>query len=268
MFLSKVQLKPTLSEKTQLSHLLSRDNYGMHQLLYDLFPDGKYLFREEIGSDQLGFYVLSEQEPKADSPLFQVKSRPFQPHIQPGDRFMFDLRANPTVKRLKQGKNSSTRHDIALDARSQYLLKKCLEHNVLSDNDVYDRTKPGRKAVRNNLNYGRLQQKLFALPAYRDSYNREVFIQQQDDAAEQAIVNWMDRKAGSIGVKLESVQATGYQWNSLHTRGCTDRRAGFSSVDYQGILQVSEPDIFREHLATGIGPAKRFGCGLMLICKC
>ena len=267
MFLSKVQLKPTLSEKTQLSHLLSRDNYGMHQLLYDLFPDGKYLFREEIGSDQLGFYVLSEQEPKADSPLFQVKSRPFQPHIQPGDRFMFDLRANPTIDRHQQGKRRSSRHDVVIDARLHYLLKVCLENGLLSDSEIYDKTDEGHRVLRNNLNYKRLQQKLFASPAYRDSYNREVFTQQQDDVTDQAVISWMDRKAQRGGFKLESVQATGYQWNSLDNAK-KNRRAGFSSVDYQGILQVSEPDIFREHLATGIGPAKRFGCGLMLICKC
>ena len=264
MFLSKLQLKPTLSEKTQLSHLLSRDNYGMHQLLYDIFPDGKYLFRVENSNDQLGFYVLSEQEPKTDSPLFQVKSKPFQPHIQSGDRFMFDLRASPTVKRLKQGKDSSTRHDIALDAKSQYLLKKCLEHDVLSDNEIYDRSRPGRKALRNNLNYRQLQQKLFALPAYRDSYSREVFTQQQGDVIDQAIIDWMDRKAQYGGFELETVQATDYQWHSLSNA----KKGRFSSVDYQGILQVSDPDVFREHLANGFGPAKRFGCGLMLICKC
>ena len=267
MFLSKLQLKPTLSEKTQLSHLLSRDNYGMHQLLYDIFTDGKYLFREENSNDQLGFYVLSEQEPKTDSPLFQVKSRPFQPRIQSGDRFMFDLRANPTVKRRLQGRSSSTRHDVVIDAKLHYLLKVCLEHGLLSDSEIYDRTDEGHRVIRNNLNYRQLQQKLFALPAYRDSYSREVFTQQQDDITDQAIIDWMDRKAESVGIKLETVQATGYQWHSLNNAK-NGRNAGFSSVDYHGIVQVSNPNVFREHLAKGIGPAKRFGCGLMLICKC
>lgn len=43
------------------------------------------------------------------------------------------------------------------------------------------------------------------------------------------------------------------------------RNVQFSSADLQGTLTVSEPDRFIETLVTGIGKAKAFGCGLMLV---
>lgn len=39
----------------------------------------------------------------------------------------------------------------------------------------------------------------------------------------------------------------------------------FSSVDYQGVLTVDNPDIFLRQYSAGYGRAKSMGCGLMLI---
>ncbi|QSA96792.1 type I-E CRISPR-associated protein Cas6/Cse3/CasE [Methylococcus sp. EFPC2] len=37
------------------------------------------------------------------------------------------------------------------------------------------------------------------------------------------------------------------------------------TVTYQGLLRVTVPEILRSRLYNGIGPAKAFGCGLMLV---
>ncbi|AYA42372.1 type I-E CRISPR-associated protein Cas6/Cse3/CasE [Xenorhabdus nematophila] len=39
----------------------------------------------------------------------------------------------------------------------------------------------------------------------------------------------------------------------------------FSSVDFQGVLTLSDRDLFLEQYSKGFGRAKSFGCGLMLI---
>ncbi|WP_226982094.1 type I-E CRISPR-associated protein Cas6/Cse3/CasE [Vibrio harveyi] len=39
----------------------------------------------------------------------------------------------------------------------------------------------------------------------------------------------------------------------------------FSSVDYQGILTIQEPEVFLAQYARGFGRSKSLGCGLMLI---
>jgi CRISPR system Cascade subunit CasE len=36
-------------------------------------------------------------------------------------------------------------------------------------------------------------------------------------------------------------------------------------VDFEGTIEITDPGIFVEALFTGIGPAKAFGCGLMLV---
>lgn len=44
-----------------------------------------------------------------------------------------------------------------------------------------------------------------------------------------------------------------------------ERRIRFSSVDLQGVLTVAEPEYFIQTLYSGLGKAKAFGCGLMLV---
>ncbi|MGH8596506.1 MAG: type I-E CRISPR-associated protein Cas6/Cse3/CasE, partial [Gammaproteobacteria bacterium] len=43
------------------------------------------------------------------------------------------------------------------------------------------------------------------------------------------------------------------------------RKIELSTLDFEGILRVAEPDCFLEALLNGIGPAKAFGCGLLLV---
>ena len=39
----------------------------------------------------------------------------------------------------------------------------------------------------------------------------------------------------------------------------------FSTVDFSGVLAVTDVDLFTRALFDGIGPAKAFGCGLLLV---
>jgi len=57
-------------------------------------------------------------------------------------------------------------------------------------------------------------------------------------------------------------QAEGYRWHALPKKG---RSAGFSSVDFDGEVEVTDQNLFVNALFAGIGPAKGFGCGLMLV---
>ncbi|MDX7992098.1 type I-E CRISPR-associated protein Cas6/Cse3/CasE [Xenorhabdus littoralis] len=43
------------------------------------------------------------------------------------------------------------------------------------------------------------------------------------------------------------------------------QKIAFSSVDFQGVLTLSDRDLFLEQYSKGFGRAKSFGCGLMLI---
>ncbi|SFU83421.1 type I-E CRISPR-associated protein Cas6/Cse3/CasE [Xenorhabdus koppenhoeferi] len=54
-----------------------------------------------------------------------------------------------------------------------------------------------------------------------------------------------------------------------YTQHCSFKSSGqkieFSSVDFQGVLTLSDCDLFFEQYSKGFGRAKSFGCGLMLI---
>ncbi|MCI0421919.1 MAG: type I-E CRISPR-associated protein Cas6/Cse3/CasE [Acidobacteria bacterium] len=49
-------------------------------------------------------------------------------------------------------------------------------------------------------------------------------------------------------------------WRQRH-----GKKIELSTLDFEGVLLVTEPDRFLRALLSGIGPAKAFGCGLMLV---
>ena len=77
---------------------------------------------------------------------------------------------------------------------------------------------------------------------------------------------WLDTRSGSNGFSInrDLVRADGYRRhrNRIPNRNSTIQ---FSSVDFEGILSVTDPDLFTSMLFKGIGKSKAFGCGLMLI---
>ena len=73
---------------------------------------------------------------------------------------------------------------------------------------------------------------------------------------------WLVKRSEAIGVTLaaDSVRAEGYE---QHRGKVGELR--FSTVDFSGRLQVRDPEALRRALFSGIGHAKAFGCGLLLV---
>lgn len=71
-------------------------------------------------------------------------------------------------------------------------------------------------------------------------------------------------RAATHGYAVESVHADRYTQHRLHKPGA-DHAITFSTLDYAGTLRVTDADLFGEALTKGIGPAKGFGCGLLLV---
>lgn len=77
---------------------------------------------------------------------------------------------------------------------------------------------------------------------------------------------WLAIRAESHGfvVVQHEVHADGYrQHEFLKSKG--KKSVKFSTIEYSGILTVTDPVLFVESLMKGIGPAKGFGCGLLLV---
>ena len=61
------------------------------------------------------------------------------------------------------------------------------------------------------------------------------------------------------------VRADGYRQHKLF-KGKRTQPVTFSTLDCNGLLTVTDPDTFvKKTLFNGIGPAKAFGCGLMMV---
>ncbi|WP_341668069.1 type I-E CRISPR-associated protein Cas6/Cse3/CasE [Alcaligenes sp. SDU_A2] len=84
-------------------------------------------------------------------------------------------------------------------------------------------------------------------------------------AMEQAAQDWLgqDRRAREWGFSLDMPAAVdGYMQHQSRKKKGTIR---FSSVDYQGVLTIQNPDLFWQQYCLGYGRAKALGCGLMLL---
>jgi len=78
--------------------------------------------------------------------------------------------------------------------------------------------------------------------------------------------NWLASRCENLGFSVERgmVRAEGYRqhrfrkWNGR-------MNVAVSTIDLTGALTVIDPDRFEETLYRGVGPAKSFGCGLLLV---
>lgn len=92
--------------------------------------------------------------------------------------------------------------------------------------------------------------------------------QSEVELVQEAGVAWLTARAAKHGCEIDARQvvADGYRQHRLQK----DRRGKpirFSTIDYRGALTVSDTKVFENALFCGIGPAKAFGCGLLLVRK-
>lgn len=291
MYFSRVRVNPDIKDLSHLHHVLRGNGYGAHQLLWDLFPGERertYLFREEIAGEQIPhykgargepiYYVVSQIVPTKGNPLFAVESKPYEPRLAVGDHLSFKLRANPTIARKESGKKNSVRHDVVMDAQYHHLRELARDADVEDagkKSDLAERVLASWLLSKNSNISAKLEQMIESNERYRELLERrqppiKLFDLALKAAADFALETWLTERGKTNGFiivrdakrKLLKFQAEGYRWHALPKKG---RSAGFSAVDFDGEIEVTDPKFFVDALYTGIGPAKGFGCGLMLV---
>jgi CRISPR system Cascade subunit CasE len=243
---------------------------------------------------------VSRNEPTKENPLFDVESKPYEPKLVNGDRLSFKLRANPVQlakkerssneieawrrsreqRRLKekQPTKKRIRNDVVMDAQHR-LLRELADHAMVKatggKSGLKQRVLASWVASNNQDITAMLKGTLEQNERYREFLEQKLSPPKLFDLAFKAAIDlsletWLIEKGKTKGFtvvqdekkKRLMFQAVGYQWHSLPKKG---RTAGFSSVDFEGEVEVIDPTSFIETLFTGIGPAKAFGCGLMLV---
>ena len=255
MYLSRIQITPDIAKNTQLGRLLGDRTYGVHRLLWDLFEkEERFLFREENTRDQLDtrrrlplYYVLSTDTPKNSSPILKVDTKPFRPQLSKEQRLQFSLRANPVVTRKGDGKKRSARHDVLMDMQKRWLSEECQ-----------------KRSLHVSAKKSELKRELLQHPDFNKDEGEKLLSTELKMRTEKAASTWLLERGEKHGFSIseKNLQINAYRWHPLPEK---NRQAGFSSVDYEGILTIKEPESFLKMIYGGLGPAKAFGCGLMLI---
>ncbi|MCQ8119042.1 type I-E CRISPR-associated protein Cas6/Cse3/CasE [Methylomonas rosea] len=249
------------------------------------------------------YYLVSQVEPlKVENSLFEVESKTYQPTLQKGDVLSFSLRANPVVqvkvargedeqiKHAKQRKDKGLKekitkkrvhHDVVMHEQRRFLqalINECSLQQSIPAN-------PSKAVLKQLLlNQGgavlekRLTELLCTNPLYAERLTQISVLSDKLEWAikaqiDQALQNWLVEQGEGHGFALVTdqsglftVQNSAYAWHSLPQK--TDKKgekAGFSSVDFTGELQITDPEKFREILFNGLGRAKAFGCGLLMV---
>lgn len=84
--------------------------------------------------------------------------------------------------------------------------------------------------------------------------------------ASNVAVQWLAKRGPQLGFELdtEATSADGYQ--QIRVPGAGGKPAiVYSEIEFTGALAVTDPNLLRHALYNGIGKARAYGCGLMLI---
>ena len=84
------------------------------------------------------------------------------------------------------------------------------------------------------------------------------------DLIQQAGEQWLMARQERIGVRIDSLLADAYRRHRAYKRG-QQRPIRYSTVDLSGMLTVVDCERMHAALLHGVGPAKAFGCGLLLV---
>ena len=223
----------------QFAKLFQYNHYQLHQLLWQFFRDRPekqrdFLFRQD--SDSQGrpvFNVVSKTPPRHDDALWNIETKPYQPHLYVGDCLAFSLRANP-VEQLKEARTPEELNRQMVDRKARGLTEKSTKKRVQHDVVMH---------LKKSLSEAEL------------SEHSQAALEQRAGEA------WLNKRAEKQGFRVLSVTAQGYQQQHFKKR-----QIKMSTLDFDGVLQVIDPEIFiSQTLYQGIGRAKAFGCGLMLV---
>lgn len=244
MYLSRVEVNPGAANQEAFWREVSRP-YGAHQALWTLLgrsPDQKrdFLFRAEEGRGGPSFLVLSAQRPGAQAnSLWRIDSKPFAPALRAGQRLGFRLRASPVVRRgeVVAGKANRRvhRHDVVMDMARRVEARGA---------KVPDAATLARAAGLEWLG-------------------------KQGDKAGFRLVETGIEAIGEDGLleadspSRPATKVEGYRQHRIARRGEDPIR--FSTLDFEGVLEVTDPGALVEKVSKGFGPQKAFGCGLMLL---
>lgn len=227
MYMSRVRVATEGLDRRRLISLLSGDAYANHQLLWRLFGDSAQ--RSFLFRQEIEQDQLSPDQAPRGLPLFYVLSDQM-PAAVPG---LLEMEAKPFSPVLATGDRLAFRLRANPTISRKTETGRSVRHDVLMDAKI------------------RCRQQGVDRP---DEVRR---------CMDEAAVRWLESRSENAGFSLESVpQLSGYRQHANKRKGTEIR---FSSIDYEGVLSITDPAVFQEALCQGLGRSKAFGCGLLMV---
>lgn len=228
MYLSSVRVDLNALTREQLFDVLEGGAYTAHQLLWTLFAD--------TPEGERPFLFRQEMEEAANGksqglPRFYVYSTR-RPEAVTG----LDVQCKPFAPALEVGEQ------LAFRLRANPTVAKSAGEGKRSHRaDVL-------MAAKHPFEVG-------------EARTSQACTQAMDDAAR----DWLAERAPRFGFELPVAPEVGaYRQHELKKSGGRES-IRFSSVDYEGLLEVTDPGQLIETLSQGVGRSKAFGCGLLML---
>jgi CRISPR system Cascade subunit CasE len=258
-FFSRARLERHGLDREALAHVASGDAYRDHALVWRLFPGDDpargFVFRADRDRDGWpSFLVVSDREPEPVPGLLRLETpKPYAPRLTAGEQVQFTLRANPT---------EATASPLSDDELAVYNARRTAEGKSAKEQHARRRFHDVIMAAKKGNGH--------PLPKDATEEQRRAM----EDAADAAAQQWFLKQAPHWGLEvlerenlfsLEPEPALDWNAYTQHRMRRKEQELAFSSLDYQGLARVTDPERLAAALTNGVGRAKAFGCGLLLV---
>lgn len=231
MFLHKITADKKYWQRHKSDYL--RNGYFIHQQIWSLVRQDQQQTRDFLFNIDYDPYknvnhilLLSPNQLQGNS-KFLIESVKYNPLLSQGEKLRFKLRANPIVKRKFDNKQKE--FNVVINA----IEMKKQQGDYLQDSSL-------------------------------------------DELIHDVGMEWLMRKGEQHGFSIifqQIHEETRFKYpqvnigNEFEYQVKSETKPEFliRTLDFDGILEVTEPELFKTALLKGIGSAKAFGCGLMLI---
>lgn len=213
----------------QAAHELAQSPYAVHQWLWQFFPNSEEQSRDFIfrrhALEQIPRFYVVSQRPPT------VFSEAWHVQSRSYDPQLLEGQrlsfqlCANPVVTKKNDAGKSQRHDVVIQAKKQLLTERGFNAEAKWKEWPTEDGKP--------LLY---------------------------ELVQKSCIGWLQSRASSNGFTVVAASVDAYQQNRAGKR---DIR--FSTVDFSGELVVTNPELFQQALFNGLGHAKAFGCGLLLV---
>lgn len=261
---SRIQLDHRhLQAREALAQAPACDAYSDHQWLWQFFraPPGTardFVFRRmdpEARREQPLFYVVSQRQPEPLHAAWRVQSREYAPKIRLGDRLSFELRVNPVRARYEErrgGIADAYRRQRQQDGRR-------VPDGVSLRKEYDDVVMHAKREIIQHHGVARWSQ----VPR---EHRPETY-----ELVHDAVSAWFCGGEGRPGIIDRhgfraipaSLRVDAYRSHRLPRQPNSDIQ--LSTADLSGVLEVTDIERAVAALRYGIGRARAFGCGLLLV---